>query len=226
MAEVKWIKIVTDIFDNRKIKQIEQMPEGDTIIVIWFKLMCLSGTINDGGLVYLTKDIPYTEEMLSAQFNRPLSTVRLALATYVRFGMIEIVDNVLMLSSWEKYQSADKLDKIREQTRKRVSDFRDRQKQLADCNVTDRYNVTQCNATEEERDIEEEIDIDINKNSIFLSGDGKIETPDEPDFVRRHRESMQRLVEAGAISAEASTAAEGILKLRAQRGEFDKEAGT
>ena len=65
MAEVKWVKIVTDIFDNRKIKQIESLPEGDTIIVIWFKLLCLAGTINDNGNVYITQEIPYTDACFS-----------------------------------------------------------------------------------------------------------------------------------------------------------------
>ena len=89
--EVKWIKIVTDIFDNRKIRQIEVMPDGDSILVIWFKLICLAGRINDNGLVYVTEDIPYTDEMLAAQFNRPLATVRLALNIFQKFKMIEIV---------------------------------------------------------------------------------------------------------------------------------------
>ena len=54
MAEVKWIKIVTDIFDNKKIKQIEKIPNGDTILVIWFKLIVLAGVTNDNGLIYIT----------------------------------------------------------------------------------------------------------------------------------------------------------------------------
>ena len=54
MASVKWIKIVVDVFDNQKIKQIEALPEGDGIIVIWFNILCLAGTINDNGMVYLT----------------------------------------------------------------------------------------------------------------------------------------------------------------------------
>ncbi|MDR7856641.1 phage replisome organizer N-terminal domain-containing protein [Tissierella sp.] len=36
MVEVKWIKIVTDIFDDDKVLLIESMPEADGIIVIWF----------------------------------------------------------------------------------------------------------------------------------------------------------------------------------------------
>ena len=42
VAEVKWIKIVTDIFDDEKILLIESLPAADSVIVIWFKLLCLA----------------------------------------------------------------------------------------------------------------------------------------------------------------------------------------
>ena len=35
---MKWIKIVTDIFDDEKIQLIEALPSADSILVIWFKL--------------------------------------------------------------------------------------------------------------------------------------------------------------------------------------------
>ena len=105
MADIKWIKIVTDMFDNRKIRQIECLPDGDSIIVIWMKLLCLAGQTNDNGMVYFTKDIPYTEQMLSQQFNRPLTTIQMALKTFEQFGMVELVDNILHISNWEKCQN-------------------------------------------------------------------------------------------------------------------------
>ena len=40
MADVKWIKITTDIFDDEKMLLIDGLPEHDGIIVIWFKLLC------------------------------------------------------------------------------------------------------------------------------------------------------------------------------------------
>lgn len=154
MADVKWIKIATNMFDNRKIKLIEVMPEGDAIIAIWFKLLCLAGTTNDSGTVYFTKDIPYTEEMLASIFNRPLATVRLAIATFKKFEMVEIVDDFIQISNWEKYQNLDGLDKIREQTRKRVALHRLKQKTLqsneTQCNVMCNATVTQPNAMKEE----------------------------------------------------------------------------
>ena len=111
MAEVKWIKIMTDMFDNRKIKQIETLPEGDAIIVIWVKLLCLAGNINDKGMIYLTSEIPYTEQMLSIQFNRPFPVIQLALRTFQNFKMIDIIDDILQISSWEKYQNVEGMEK-------------------------------------------------------------------------------------------------------------------
>ena len=46
MADVKWIKVSTSMFEtNRKIKQIELMPEGDTILVIWLSIMDVPGQL-------------------------------------------------------------------------------------------------------------------------------------------------------------------------------------
>lgn len=170
MSEIKWIKITTDIFENRKIRQIESLPDGDAIIVIWLKLLTLAGSINDQGQIYFTQEIPYTEEMMATQFNRPLSTVKLALKVFVEFGMIDVIDDILKISNWEKYQNVDGLDRIREQTRKRVAKHREKQKMLevreigeiaqsvTECNVTSNVTVTQCNAIEEEEDKDKDID--------------------------------------------------------------------
>lgn len=163
MAEVKWIKVSTDMFNtNRKIKQIELMPEGDTILVIWLKLMLLAGLVNDGGSIYITPEIPYTDEMLANELRRPLTTVKLALSVFERFGMIRIVDDILQLSSWEKYQSIDGLEKIREQNRKRVAKHREN-KRLEAGNVTGNVTVTPGN------DIEEEGEEDLDKELEFHS---------------------------------------------------------
>lgn len=163
MADVKWIKLATQIFDNRKIKQIECMPAGDSIIVVWFKLLCLAGTVNNNGILSITEEIPYTEKMLIAEFHMEdkASTLSLALRTFEQFGMIEIIDNIFYISSWEKYQNVEGLEKIREQTRNRVSKHRENQKALS-CNVTCNDDVTHGNATEEE--IDKEIDKDIERN--------------------------------------------------------------
>ena len=146
MAEVKWIKIVTDIFDDEKMLMIESLPERDGIIVIWFKLLCLAGKQNNSGVFMFNDKIPFTDEMLSTVFRRPLNTVRLALMTFEEYGMIEIVNNIITIPKWDKHQKSDSLDMYRENNRKRVAKFREKQKEIA-CNVTGNVTEGKCNVT-------------------------------------------------------------------------------
>lgn len=160
MADVKWIKIAVDMFDNRKIKQIGSMPEGDSLLLMWVQLLCLAGNVNDGGFIYLTKEIPYTDEMLATQFNKPISTVRLALKTFEQFGMIEIINNMIFLSSWEKYQSTDRLATIREKDRERKRRKREAEKLLPQNSME----IPRTSMDVPRIDIEGDIDIDKNKS--------------------------------------------------------------
>lgn len=166
MAEVKWIKICTDIFDDEKVVLIESMPDADGIIVIWFKLLCLAGKQNNGGVFMLNDKIAYTDEMLAHIFRRSLTTVRLALKTFEDFGMIEIVDNVVTIPKWEKHQSLDVLEKNREANRKKIANYRAKQKRIAagDCNgYSNGYSNGYCNAdvtgVDKEEDKERDKDI-------------------------------------------------------------------
>lgn len=175
VAEVKWIKVVTNMFNvNRKIKQIELMPDGDTILVIWLKLLLLAGDINDNGAIYITPEIPYTEEMLSNELRRPLTTVRMALSVFESFGMIEVENGVYYLSSWEKYQNTDKLAEIRENTRQRVAKCREKKK-LQSGNVTGNATVTLRNAIEEEREEDKEKDKEFHSFILANTDNKKME---------------------------------------------------
>lgn len=169
MADVKWIKIATEIFDNKKIRLIESMPEGDALIVVWFKLLMLAGKTNDGGMVYFTKDIPFTDQMLSTYFNKPITTIQLALNTFQKFGMIDIVDELIHVSNWEEYQNVDGMDKIREQNRLRKQKQRENERLLLEkdttCHVTGHVTVTRGHATD--KDIDKDIERD--KKNIYIA---------------------------------------------------------
>lgn len=130
--ELKWIKLATGIFDNRKIKQIELLPEGDTILIIWIKLLSLAGTINNNGLIYVTKDIPFTEDMLAGELRRPINTVRMALQTFQKFGMITIMDDyTIQITGWAKHQGGSvAIETAAEKNRLRQQRYRDKQKML------------------------------------------------------------------------------------------------
>ena len=171
MANVKWIKITTDIFDDEAIQLIEQMPEGDSIIVIWFKLLIKAGQINNGGLIYFRENIPYTEEMLATILRKPISTVRLAIQTFVNFGMIEITDQEqLLISNWEKHQNIAGMEQIREYNR--IAKRKQRQKQkeleLLKCQGQCQGQIKESHETDIDIDIDIDIDKDIYKKNDFL----------------------------------------------------------
>lgn len=97
MSSVWWIKIRTDMFSDEKIRLIEQLPESDGIVVIWVKLLALAGQKNAGGEIFVNDEMPYTDEMLAAIFQRPVNLIRLALQTFQKFRMIEVASNLSAL---------------------------------------------------------------------------------------------------------------------------------
>ena len=169
MTDVKWIKIVTDIFDDEKILLIESLPDADSLIVIWFKLLCLAGKQNNGGVFLINGRIPYTDEMFATIFRRPLNTVRLALATFEKYGMIEIVEDTVTIPNWGKHQNLDKIEANNEYMRNYMREYREKQKALISCSKTNcktnsKTNVSAPDKNREDKKREEEnILIDFNK---------------------------------------------------------------
>lgn len=173
MAEVKWIKLSTDMFDNAKIKYLRTLPEGNNIILIWVMLLAKAGKCNSNGFIFLTENIPYTKEMLASEFGFELNTITLALGALEKLNMIETKEETLLITGWEEHQNVDGLEKIREQNRKRQARFKNKQKALpgknkdnnVSSNVTDNVEVTQGNAIE----LDKEIDIDKEKEITTTS---------------------------------------------------------
>ena len=176
MHEVKWVKLTTDMFDNRKIKHLRRLPDGNNIVLIWVMLLTIAGRCNAGGNIFLTENIPYDVRMLSDELDFKENTVSAALKALEQLDMIATEGGFIKIVGWGEHQNVDGMDKVREQTRKRVAEYK-KNKKLRDssvtdngtdddfcntavtqCNVTDNVTnnagVTQGNATEEEREEE------------------------------------------------------------------------
>ena len=161
MADVKWIKITTDIFDDEKILLIESLPDSYAIITVWFKLLCLAGKQNNSG-VFMLGRMPYTEGMLATIFRMKETTVTMALKTFENFGMIEIVDGVITIPNWGKHQSLDQLESKKEYMRNYMKEYREKQKVLTEgkplCKTNSKTNVSSA-----EKDIEKEEELEKEK---------------------------------------------------------------
>lgn len=149
MSDVKWIRLTVDMFDNRKIKHIRKLPEGNNIVLIWVMLLTMAGRTNANGFIFLTENILYTTKMLADELEFDESVIVMALAALENFGMLERDGDLLSVPGWELHQNIDGLEKVREQNRKRVAEHRKRQREqmeLLDCNVTSNVTVTEGNA--------------------------------------------------------------------------------
>ena len=163
MAEIKWIKLSIDMFDNRKIRHIRKLPEGDNIVLIWVILLTLAGRCNASGMIFLTENIPYTNKMLADELGFEESVIALSLQVLEQFGMICRESNVLMVSGWEDHQNIDGMDRVREQARLRKQKQRERKNELLCDSPRDSHvTVTPSHAT----DIDIELDKDIDINNI------------------------------------------------------------
>ena len=164
MAEVKWIKITTDIFDDEKILLIESLPDAYSIIVVWFKLLCLAGKQNNSGVFMMNNQIAYTDKMLATIFRMKEATVTLALNTFEQFGMIQIIDGVITIPNWGKHQNLDQLESKKEYMRNYMNDYRAKQKALtsgkSNCKTNSKANVSSA-----DKDIEKELDIERDKKN-------------------------------------------------------------
>lgn len=159
MAAVKWVKITTDMFDNRKIKHLRKLPDGNNIVLIWVMLLTMAGRCNAGGMIFLTENIPYTPKMLADELGFEENTVKLAITALEQLNMVCTDNGFFSIAGWNEYQNIEGMEKIREQTRQRVTAHRQKQKALAaaaQSNVTCNVTVTQSNATEEDIDIDKE----------------------------------------------------------------------
>ena len=144
------------------------MPEADSLIVIWFKILCLAGRINNGGVLMLNDRIAYTDEMLATIFRRPVNTIRLAISTFEKFGMLEIINNAITIPNWGKHQSLDQMEKRNEYMKEYMQEYRKKQKALAsrgknlkskvNSKVNGKPNV---NSLDIDKELEGEVDKDI-----------------------------------------------------------------
>jgi predicted phage replisome organizer len=183
-SDVKWIKICSDIFDDEKIMLIENLPSADSIIVIWFKLLCLAGKNNNSGVFILNDKIAYTDEMLATVFRRDINTVRLALKTFENYGMIEIVSGVYTIPNWGKYQNLDKIEQKSQYMRNYMQEYRKKQKDKIErktnsklySKINSKANVSSAEVynkeldkkelDNKEKEIEEENDLIVSKDTI------------------------------------------------------------
>lgn len=121
---MKWLKLSTSTFDDEKIILIESQPDSAATLVVWFKLLCLAGKTDNGGVFRMSNGTPYTPEMLATILREDKFTVNNALTSLLTFGMISNDDEVYSITNWGKHQEAGFYDKRSEYMRRYMQEYR------------------------------------------------------------------------------------------------------
>ncbi|WP_270562913.1 phage replisome organizer N-terminal domain-containing protein [Clostridium beijerinckii] len=113
MKERRYVKFRVDMYEDTKFKIIDRMINRDLIHYVWNRVVILAGKVNQEGELYMSRNIPYTVETLSIEFNREISEVKAALDVLMNLEMIEIVDNnIYKVKNFVKHQNI----KVKEKT--------------------------------------------------------------------------------------------------------------
>ena len=155
-AEAKkyyWYKLKQGFFEEKTQKFLRQLPGGDTLLIIYLKLM-LTATSSEGVIKY-DELMPSCEEELALMLDEDVANVRLTLTALEKAGAIEWWDNNRL------YMTAVKSLTGKEgESTERVRKHREKKKLLAlQCN-TDETEGNTCNVLcNTEIDIDKEIEL-------------------------------------------------------------------
>lgn len=133
---VKWIKFMIGCTDGSSFKRMRNAKIGgvdyrDKLEAIWFELLDFAGMCNHGGAFIDDREIPYSNIAdIATQISRTEEELELCMQFYINTGMVEIIDNIYMLSNWSKYQNNDYLTDKREYDRIKQQEYRARQKAI------------------------------------------------------------------------------------------------
>lgn len=167
MNEVKWIKVSTDLINNRKIQHIRSMKNGNIYILVWFYMMILAGQTNNSGKLMYLKTVPYDAKNIGKVCGIRSESVSKALEVFLELEMITQSNGVYEISNWEEYQNAEALERIRENNRQRVARYRANHGSGNE-NVTPSSNVTNSYSNALDVDVDVDLDKDVeeeNKNN-------------------------------------------------------------
>lgn len=153
MDNVQWIKLKVGMFDGESFKKIKKAKIGgesfrDKLTAVWFELLDFAGKCNHSGFLINSREIPFQSiSDIAVMIDRTPEELDICMKFFINEGMVEIIDDIYLLSNWMMYQNEAGLEKIREQTRLRVARHREKKalvegkKNKEECNVT-------CNATQ------------------------------------------------------------------------------
>lgn len=162
-----WIHIPENYFDRVKTKIIRNTENGDTKIVLYFKM--LDAVKNTDGFYLFQHATQSISEEIAIQINEDAKLVKATLDTLSNLELAEISEDGCYFDEINQFVGSIAESTMRSQesrARKKAKELREAKQNATECNNTQQTNVaseTGCN-TEKEKEEDKEIDKEINNN--------------------------------------------------------------
>lgn len=123
-SSLSWVKLPVNFYKLPEIQQIEALPRGKNIVALYPRLLCLAGELNMRGC-FVINNTPFTYKMLAKTLGIDSKTMLKALEIFATYGLVGWENGTIFLPHWETWQSADRLDRLREKDRIRKQQARE-----------------------------------------------------------------------------------------------------
>lgn len=151
---MEWVKLSTDMFENRKLRYIQKQEHGNELCLLWVRLLCLAGQSGTSGELWLSDAIPYDVDMLAIDLGIEQDIVEKGIALFNKLDMVTDSDGVMLITGWQEHQAVDNLERTRELTKERVRRYRERKQDETEtetagtgtCNADVTHGNVTCNA--------------------------------------------------------------------------------
>lgn len=172
MKQLQWMKINVGLYSDPRMVRMLRQPHGELYHLVLFVLRDFAGAINRNGQVYITTQEPLTAKDLAHYLHRRVATMDKALDVLEELEFISRDENgIIQIVDWDDLQGCDKDQLRREQTRQRVSRYRQRQKE-----EQQEENVSPA-AGQQEETVLEEVPANVPEEVLPADDDGNRDVP-------------------------------------------------
>ena len=146
-----WLKLKEDFFEEKQIKYLRSLPDGDKLVIAYLKMQLKS--LKTEGFIKYDSVLPSNIEELAMILDEDTNIIQLMIKALEQTKAVEILDD----GSFYMIAMQDLIGK-EGQSAERVRQFRARKKEeLLQCNI----DVTKCNTEIEKREKIKEIEKEI-----------------------------------------------------------------
>ncbi|MBR6613145.1 MAG: phage replisome organizer N-terminal domain-containing protein [Clostridia bacterium] len=153
-----WLKLKEDFFDEKYIKALRKLPDGNALVIVYLKMQLKS--LKTEGLLKYEHILPSAEEELALVLDEDVNLVKLTLAAISNMGLVEKWDNdTFYMSALQPLIGSE--TEVAKRVRKH-RELKNQEQKLLQCNI----NETNCNTDIEkrekrkEKETEQETDIE------------------------------------------------------------------